>query len=33
VIDAITDITPIAVDGAERFAWNDSGGQSAVWWI
>ncbi|MFI9452227.1 hypothetical protein [Amycolatopsis sp. NPDC052450] len=33
VIDAIAEITPIAVDGAERFAWNDGGGQSAVWYF
>ncbi|WP_414940064.1 hypothetical protein [Amycolatopsis sp. cmx-11-51] len=33
VVDAITEITPVAVDGAERFAWNDGGGQSAVWYF
>lgn len=33
VIDAITEITPVEVDGAERFAWNDGGGQSAVWYF
>ncbi|MFD6070283.1 MULTISPECIES: hypothetical protein [Amycolatopsis] len=33
VIDAVTEITPVEVDGAERFAWNDCGGQSAVWYF
>ncbi|MEU4738903.1 hypothetical protein AB0G02_00380 [Actinosynnema sp. NPDC023658] len=33
IIDEITGITPVAVEGAERFAWNDSGGQSAVWYF
>ncbi|WP_181773973.1 hypothetical protein [Amycolatopsis pittospori] len=33
VIDAVTEITPVVVDGAERFAWNDGGGQSAVWYF
>ncbi|UMP01528.1 hypothetical protein [Amycolatopsis sp. EV170708-02-1] len=33
VIDAVTEIEPIAVDGAVRYAWNDGGGQSAVWYF
>lgn len=31
VLTEVTEIAPMTVDGAERFAWNDSGGQSAVW--
>lgn len=33
LFDAITEVTPIAVDGAERFAWNDGAGQAAVWYF
>ncbi|MFF8846320.1 hypothetical protein ACF08N_26995 [Streptomyces sp. NPDC015127] len=33
VIGEITGVTPTAVDGAERFAWNDRGGQSTVWYF
>ncbi|MDQ8704716.1 hypothetical protein RCO28_19785 [Streptomyces sp. LHD-70] len=33
VITEVTEIGPMTVDGAERFAWNDSGGQSAVWYF
>ncbi|GAB3737867.1 hypothetical protein GCM10027598_65630 [Amycolatopsis oliviviridis] len=33
IIDAVTEIEPIEVDGAVRFAWNDGGGQSAVWYF
>ncbi|WP_436737639.1 hypothetical protein [Streptomyces sp. BBFR102] len=27
------DVEPTEVDGAERLAWNDGGGQSAVWYF
>ena len=33
IIDALTDITPVTVPGARRWAWNDGGGQSAVWYF
>ncbi|MFC3448744.1 hypothetical protein [Amycolatopsis speibonae] len=33
IIDAVTEIEPVEVDGATRFAWNDGGGQSAVWYF
>ncbi|UUV34910.1 hypothetical protein NQK81_16125 [Amycolatopsis roodepoortensis] len=33
VIDAVTEIEPVEVDGAVRYAWNDGGGQSAVWYF
>ncbi|OXM53179.1 hypothetical protein [Amycolatopsis alba] len=32
-IDEQTGITPVEVDGAERFAWNNGGGESAVWYF
>ncbi|WP_367132747.1 hypothetical protein [Saccharothrix sp. HUAS TT1] len=33
IVDEITEVAPVAVEGAERFAWNDGGGQSAVWYF
>ncbi|UQT53825.1 hypothetical protein M4V62_01335 [Streptomyces durmitorensis] len=33
IIHTLVDVSPTAVEGAERFAWNDSGGQSAVWYF
>ncbi|MFI6090468.1 hypothetical protein [Streptomyces sp. NPDC051218] len=33
IIDTLTEVEPVTVVGAERFAWNDSGGQSAVWYF
>ncbi|RSN30247.1 hypothetical protein DMC61_18690 [Amycolatopsis sp. WAC 04169] len=33
VIDAVTEIEPIEVDGAVRYAWNNGGGESAVWYF
>jgi len=33
IIDAVTEIEPVEVDGAVRCAWNDGGGQSAVWYF
>ncbi|NUK04905.1 hypothetical protein HRW23_11765 [Streptomyces lunaelactis] len=33
IINKIVDVPSMTVDGAERFAWNDSGGQSAVWYF
>ncbi|MDI3388198.1 hypothetical protein QIS99_18600 [Streptomyces sp. B-S-A8] len=33
IVTDVTEIAPMTVDGAERFAWNDSGGQSAVWYF
>jgi hypothetical protein len=33
IIGEIAEVAPMTVDGAERFAWNDSGGQSAVWYF
>lgn len=33
IIGEIAEVVPVVVDGAERFAWNDSGGQSAVWYF
>lgn len=32
-IGAAAEVAPMVVDGAERFAWNDGGGQSAVWYF
>ncbi|WP_447005477.1 hypothetical protein ACRAKI_02775 [Saccharothrix isguenensis] len=33
IVNRLADIPPVVVDGAERFAWNDGGGQSAVWYF
>ncbi|MYW05232.1 hypothetical protein [Streptomyces sp. SID3343] len=33
IVDEITGIAPVAVETAERFAWNDGGGQSTVWYF
>ncbi|MFI8875322.1 hypothetical protein [Streptomyces sp. NPDC055243] len=33
ILHTIVDVSPVTVEGAERFAWNDSGGQSAVWYF
>ncbi|MFD0548175.1 hypothetical protein ACFQ0X_02615 [Streptomyces rectiviolaceus] len=33
IINTIADVSPVTVQGAQRFAWNDSGGQSAVWYF
>ncbi|MFD1151960.1 hypothetical protein [Saccharothrix hoggarensis] len=33
VIGEIAEVEPMTVDGAERCAWNDGGGQSAVWYF
>ncbi|QQQ76975.1 hypothetical protein IOD16_39575 [Saccharothrix sp. 6-C] len=33
IVAEIAEVTPVVVDGAERFAWHDSGGQSAVWYF
>ncbi|MGW4780853.1 hypothetical protein ACWEPA_29895 [Streptomyces filamentosus] len=33
VVDDLTGITPVTVPGAQRLAWNDGGGQSAVWYF
>ncbi|MCX5037980.1 hypothetical protein QMA61_07935 [Streptomyces coelicoflavus] len=33
VVDALTGVGPVTVPGAHRLAWNDRGGQSAVWYF
>lgn len=33
IVGEIAEVAPMVVDGAERFAWNDSGGQSTVWYF
>jgi hypothetical protein len=33
IVGELTEVRPMVVDDAERFAWNDSGGQSAVWYF
>lgn len=33
IVDEIAEVAPVVVDGAERFAWNDRGGQSTVWYF
>ncbi|MFM9368214.1 hypothetical protein [Streptomyces sp. Da 82-17] len=33
IVTEVTEIAPMTVDGAERHAWNDGGGQSAVWYF
>ncbi|MDT0531699.1 hypothetical protein RM555_22165 [Micromonospora sp. DSM 115977] len=31
IVSELTFHAPTTVDGAERFAWDDGGGQSTVW--
>ncbi|MEU4309200.1 hypothetical protein [Streptomyces rochei] len=33
VLDALAQVDPVTVPGAHRLAWNDGGGQSAVWYF
>ncbi|MFE1951140.1 hypothetical protein ACFW9D_11795 [Streptomyces sp. NPDC059524] len=33
VMDELAEVAPVAVAGAQRLAWNDGGGQSAVWYF
>ncbi|MFH9414740.1 hypothetical protein [Streptomyces rochei] len=33
VLDDLTQVDPVTVPGAHRLAWNDGGGQSAVWYF
>jgi hypothetical protein len=33
IVCGVAQIEPMVVDGAERFAWNDRSGQSAVWYF
>ncbi|MFE6225404.1 hypothetical protein [Streptomyces sp. NPDC057854] len=33
LVDDLVGITPVSVPGAQRLAWNDGGGQSAVWYF
>ncbi|MET9778537.1 hypothetical protein ABZ023_30535 [Streptomyces sp. NPDC006367] len=33
VVDELTGVEPVTVPGAHRLAWNDGGGQSAVWYF
>ncbi|PZT69940.1 hypothetical protein DN402_28355 [Streptomyces sp. SW4] len=33
VMDALAEVEPVPVTGAHRLAWNDRGGQSAVWYF
>ncbi|MFD3517622.1 hypothetical protein [Streptomyces sp. NPDC058657] len=33
VVDGLTGVEPVTVPGARRLAWNDGGGQSAVWYF
>ncbi|MEV1049324.1 hypothetical protein [Streptomyces sp. NPDC049916] len=33
VLDELAEAEPVLVPGARRLAWNDSGGQSAVWYF
>ncbi|MFI9010470.1 hypothetical protein ACIGNX_24855 [Actinosynnema sp. NPDC053489] len=33
VVGELAEVAPMAVDDAERWAWNDRGGQSAVWYF
>ncbi|MEU2549036.1 hypothetical protein ABZ618_26945 [Streptomyces roseolus] len=33
VVDDLVGIEPVTVPGAQRLAWNDGGGQSAVWYF
>jgi hypothetical protein len=33
IVGDLVEVAPVVVDGAERFAWNDGGGQSTVWYF
>ena len=33
IMDELVDVAPVTVTGARRLAWNDGGGQSAVWYF
>ncbi|TQM81366.1 hypothetical protein FHX81_3731 [Saccharothrix saharensis] len=33
IVGETADVAPMTVDGAQRFGWNDRGGQSAVWYF
>ncbi|MFI6941754.1 hypothetical protein ACIBI4_20975 [Streptomyces sp. NPDC050418] len=33
IVDDLAEVAPVTVPGAERLAWNDGGGQSAVWYF
>ncbi|MGP3735795.1 hypothetical protein ACTWJ9_21825 [Streptomyces sp. GDS52] len=33
VVDDLAGVEPVTVTGARRLAWNDGGGQSAVWYF
>lgn len=33
IVDDLVGIKPVTVPGAQRLAWNDGGGQSAVWYF
>ncbi len=33
VVDDLAEVEPVTVAGARRLAWNDGGGQSAVWYF
>ncbi|MFF2773818.1 hypothetical protein ACFVU3_02835 [Streptomyces sp. NPDC058052] len=33
VVDDLAEVAPVTVPGARRLAWNDGGGQSAVWYF
>ncbi|WP_406096815.1 hypothetical protein [Streptomyces sp. NBC_01013] len=33
VMDELAEVAPVEVSGARRLAWNDRGGQSAVWYF
>lgn len=33
VVDDLAEVEPVTVPGARRLAWNDGGGQSAVWYF
>ncbi|MEU2249658.1 hypothetical protein [Streptomyces sp. NPDC019224] len=33
VMDELAKVAPVTVPGAQRLAWNDGGGQSAVWYF
>ncbi|MFC9932020.1 hypothetical protein [Streptomyces sp. NPDC127190] len=33
IVDRVAEVAPVEVAGAQRYAWNDGGGQSAVWYF
>ncbi|MBL3666412.1 hypothetical protein JL475_10490 [Streptomyces sp. M2CJ-2] len=33
IVDDLAEVDPVTVPGARRLAWNDGGGQSAVWYF